>query len=65
MENKDIKILSGVALVTAGLYLAYKTRNEKKETKQEISETRGGTIPYKTIGILAALGGLILILKKD
>jgi hypothetical protein len=30
-----------------------------------MSETRGGTIPYKTMGLLAALGGLFLIFGKN
>jgi hypothetical protein len=59
------KKITGTVLFLGGSLLAYKTWNNKKETKQEMSETRGGTIPYKTMGLLAALGGLFLIFGKN
>lgn len=58
------KEITGTLLVVGGSLLAYKNWNEKKETKEEISATRGGSIPYKTIGLAAAAYGLYLIFKK-
>jgi hypothetical protein len=58
------KEIIGTLLIVSGSLLAYKNWNEKKETKEEISATRGGTIPYKTMGLVAVLGGLYLIFKK-
>ena len=58
------KEITGTLLVVGGSLLAYKNWNEKKETKAEIAETRGGSIPYKTIGLTGILIGLYLIFKK-
>jgi hypothetical protein len=58
------KEITGTLLVLGGSLLAYKKWDEKKETKAEIAATRGGTIPYKTIGLAAAAYGLYLIFKK-
>lgn len=58
------KEITGTLLVVGGSLLAYKKWNEKKETKEEISATRGGSIPYKTIGLTSVLIGLYLIFKK-
>lgn len=58
------KEITGTLLVVGGSLLAYKNWNEKKETKEEISATSGGSIPYKTIGLGGVLIGLYLIFKK-
>lgn len=58
------KEITATLLVLGGSFLTYKYWNEKKESKEEISETRGGTIPFKTIGVISVLGGLYLMFKK-
>lgn len=62
--TQNQKFFGGVAMIAVGVAAIIYGLNEKKPSKKEIEETRGGSDPITFAGGLFAVTGLVVAYKN-